>query len=1410
MEEEEYLGQTFKEREHYTTHYSIYEQYYNEYLSSSHKDQLDSVYGRMRFYANASPLDLYRIKVIDLYLAETIKNESGPLFTAATLARLMQVTGGFENLNAGASLLGVEYGSRGFATNFKDWWDRALEWGDYHELAGKKQATIENIDILRYYRFFANDPLSPPPKVKISTFKKGEPSLEPLGTARSPYSPHTIVVNVWSFSADQEDALNPMEVPFFPYDNKETVRLRTAALLGVSEKMLAEEDSKGNNENVGVVGTPTIVEFGALTVSIFKSKQEWAFNPLDNASLIFVNFSDLYKGTDLASKTALFNKISAKKAISAEDMLNIRSIDEDGAKVTVAANSAVVERFMTYLTTPTITSFEPILQLKYKLMGKFTLPSGDIYQFFNDLVINQEVPFACLNQFVKALNNVTLPAEWSNGHRSRTLDLGGEDDLNEEEESVEESSNDLLYFYMLVGDGEEDRKPLRVTILADNDAYARLEIQCNEATSEDDIYLALSKVLVGVTNLAIFKRFEKGLTIVNNLVVCPEVLHDFVLNNDLASTTVSIAENAVILRKFARTHLKISLNGLDTELSAILQLKTITKNNEPESEYFNIPRLSKVWALTLVNNRKLNLSLENVHTITRKFMTALDLVMLRRNSFFIDYYSTLSLDIPQYLAQHELQASVLLKTEFAKEIKVANYKRLCTSPPTFELLPPLSSPQARASDLAAASTSSIVYPPPSDNPANQYIVTCPPGQHVGLKKNTTLSNKDKFPYIPCCYETKLQIMAKYSDPDFSLFTVVADKKESAFKITKKLIYNDVKGDLYPKHRDLLAFSTFGDQLNNVFLNGWKYVRVGVTTGPSYDTAIAALFKATNRQVSKQSMIALLRQGVMQSTLSGSGGKTQLEVETSLLNNEYVDPRLWLPALRILFETEIVLFYHSLDYPQGTLLPEYYKRIRVLNKKAHVYPTAVFLFVHSGAENDDVPYPQTELIALVNETTVVQTVLFPTSGEQFQKISQIINDMYPTRTVSFNPVTPLQQSTDTYGYTRAYNDIIKNSDKTLTIYTDPIPNMACSNPLVPFAAHQWTSSLSQTMLDKYEAVVEKNTIIGLFTDVVVTTPSGGGRGKEEGVPVGRYMSVSAAASASTTATPSKLFNSLLYSYPAPFQMQSENFSQQYYRFTKVANILTAYMFWTFSREWKDTTISIPQWIAATLVPEVAPNEIVQDRHFVMDHPLMYTPDHKLRVKAKSLQEAKNIRTRLEYMLGLAIQTDPLKLRNYKNLVYIPHYYMDAREFTQNNLWTVYNSVQAFHTMTSGKENNYNVYDELSPSLPLTFFVKVLGVVRLARRLPFLPDFLESVEQATKNYFAYSDTRSIHSSFAPLSDNGVKEGAMFDAELRKYDSTLVFDGISGVQVQEGSTANAEFFIGHDTALNFYALLDYARFL
>ena len=143
MEEEEYLGQTFKEREHYTTNYSLYEQLYNEYFSSSFKDQLDSVYGRMRFYANASPLDLFRAKIIDLYLAESIRNEKDSLFSPSTLTTLMKVSEGVENLSPGASLLGVEYSTRNFASDFKSWWDRALEWGDFYELFGKKQSPVE-------------------------------------------------------------------------------------------------------------------------------------------------------------------------------------------------------------------------------------------------------------------------------------------------------------------------------------------------------------------------------------------------------------------------------------------------------------------------------------------------------------------------------------------------------------------------------------------------------------------------------------------------------------------------------------------------------------------------------------------------------------------------------------------------------------------------------------------------------------------------------------------------------------------------------------------------------------------------------------------------------------------------------------------------------------------------------------------------------------------------------------------------------------------------------------------------------------------------------------------------------------------------------------------------------------------
>jgi hypothetical protein len=230
----------------------------------------------------------------------------------------------------------------------------------------------------------------------------------------------------------------------------------------------------------------------------------------------------------------------------------------------------------------------------------------------------------------------------------------------------------------------------------------------------------------------------------------------------------------------------------------------------------------------------------------------------------------------------------------------------------------------------------------------------------------------------------------------------------------------------------------------------------------------------------------------------------------------------------------------------------------------------------------------------------------------------------------------------------------------------------------------------------------------------------------------------------------------------------------------------------------------------LVPEAGPNLLGRSTNqFTLENPLIYTPDNKIRVRAKTIQDAKNVCVRLEYLLVLACQTS--KLRNYKKLVYIPRYYMDAREFTQNNLWTVYNSSQSYFAMTTGLKNNYNVYDELSASLPLTFFVKVEGTVRLARRLPYLPDFLESVLQATKSYFAYNATRSIHSaSEASVAVEEESKGVLFNADLELY--TKLFVTFNGeVQVVETSLVSApKFFIGHDTALNFYALLDYGQFL
>jgi hypothetical protein len=1051
----------------------------------------------------------------------------------------------------------------------------------------------------------------------------------------------------------------------------------------------------------------------------------------------------------------------------------------------------------------------PVKQLDYTIVGAFNLQSIDIYEIFNNLIVDINIPFAKVGKFIKASNNLHLPEEWS----------ASEEDVDE----VLQFHISIVEFPQVVnGKILDTNQFLKIVIKEENVKGDMHSFSLRFETSfEEKEEVIISKILTSIKpkpkTINLQRLFSTGLCVIENLVLSPQIFHDFALNNNIIKDTIRLNEKNVVYREKRGLKFKITLaSDTNNFISASLNLRVVETNGDPEALFFNVLKGSQVWSLKINGN----ISTIEVDRLVQKFKIALNLMQKYTTKWTYDYYCRFFKNIKPFLKDTKVSAKAKL-SKIGSEIYVANYNRRCSEKPNTYLYASTKDKeeQYQRDDEAFLTPKEVtdrftnkkidymIYP---KGAGRQYILTCE-GQKtslVGLIENTTLTNKENFPWIPCCYYTRATSREVYDAGNFNTmneFKEIMDTKkttEAKSLITTNKILGENSFGTLTKRLDRLLMLTDDDAL----IGKYDYLRMGVPniTKNQNWRVISALCYATDKEYNntlKQQIIDLANSGFLQAC-----NLTREDAMKVLNNEEYMDPRAWQPLLRLVFGVEIILLCQDkVLNTEGTLCPPYYTNFRLVNLKQKKYNQTVFLYVHKGGEFDDVNDPFTELVVRIkaDETvakkkqqtlitskqlqTMVTNKTFPTNTEQVKNLFDMMDKLYPTKFIEWDGnITVGTQLYDSYGKTRCFVD-----QNDVTVFCDPMINLIDMNKQTTFTKSSFEQAFNA--IEKRDTVpkpvVYKNTVIGLY----------GLAGN-----VGTYVPLKSKSQIPYDPSFGEIYDSRLYSYPIPISKAKENFSDKYERYLKVANYLKCNMFYLFS-----TLFANPSYfnIAEFFNNHVAFEES-ENASYVLHRELSLNinPFKKINgrvslvIKAKDRNNYIVILKKLRFILQHALEFSFDYLVEFKTRKFIPNYYISANEFKQNPSWTVYNDLRSFYLMRKGKETDYNVYAGLYENEE-SFFVQVnfrgAKVIRLAVPIEGIyEDVNEGVKTALSCCLMYEVDRSVY--FYDIVDN-IEERvdyAVFNQELDMIYET-------------DSQADSLYMIGV-MGNRVYALVDYMMFV
>jgi hypothetical protein len=987
----------------------------------------------------------------------------------------------------------------------------------------------------------------------------------------------------------------------------------------------------------------------------------------------------------------------------------------------------IFSRYMQGIKKPSL-SIAQVKQTDYRISGTFALPRTDIYQLFNQMPVGKNIPFARAGKFVKAINNIIVPSEWT---------------------ELLEETNDCSFYIATVDNPKiykRDQKQyfssteefVKCTLKELHTKGSETSFSFEIVTSDEEVETTVLQSLVEALqhpsiSIKAKKTFAGGVTIVNQLAISFYMLHDFTLNNPFVADTIRINERSNIYKlkqtitdKEGQKEMSASakMRILLSKDSSVFVDATLSKiipesPKSPERMYFHVPSQREVWSLELRGA----LSTEQVTHLLNKFLIALEMscVSKKQDTFCTPWYCRQTTDIYHFFEAHTFKVSN--KENYilsAPDLFVSNYKRRCEDRPVAQ--PYSAGAYALAKQAAKLEDRVAQKFPYTDQPS--YILTCPypDKKHVGLIVNTTLKNKALYPYIPCCYQNELPLAKFYFSGKEKTFPELEEKvKElSAGKTTgranrlghtKAITKKDVYGDLYPRFQKFVSIiDTEVIDNKSVLTQDYSYLRKGAGSEANL-SALACLQQATGKMISTENLSAfILRTGCTES--AGLTTKTAVEI---LRNNGYIDVRAFYQALRQAFEVEIILFMQDKEYNmEGTLACEYFDRVRIVNVKDVTFPTAVVLNVHKGAEYDNLEIYNTELVVKVLETKgklVEVQKQFETSSLLIKQCMNAIDQLYPTQYIGFDTKDKLieKQQYDSFGKTRGF--VIQTEEAPVHIYTTPIPNVICTNQQSSsVTTHLLSYEKAREIWPESQVVVYKprNQVIGVFQT------------KDE---VGAYMPVEPIP---FTEDMGEKYNTDLYSYPIPVSLYEQNFTERYSLYVRMSNFIKCYMLWLFSKyiyeeNIEDIEAAIPKWFEERVIVEANTtyNESMVERAFSIRNTTIVEDNKKLVLRSmeagrkNAQEECDGIGARLKYILQQYVKFHDTVLYDFREENYIPNYYTSSFSFRSSPAFTVYNTANEYRTMMEGSKSIYNVKYSFE-DIDISYYVKIQEEVFLVCR------------------------------------------------------------------------------------------------
>jgi hypothetical protein len=1062
------------------------------------------------------------------------------------------------------------------------------------------------------------------------------------------------------------------------------------------EELHSEADIKVENLLDIIKSEANSFDFVSFFDSIKDKTRQNNLNVRDDVLLPFIVFNKTITDVDEDMRGALLyatqTEIDNAKPPIFDTKVDIQRIWDDKeniiqnivnsintVKKTAQEKEKVFESFSKIESTVNLTDFETE-QVRFE----FELNTKDvsIMEIFNHIQLTPAVPFASINDTYKIMKDFLPPEDWQ-----YTLENSIMFKILQREDVANAKFSDYSDMF-LVSVEENDKKLFKViATLMTSGQYLKRD-QLIERFSQTLRTLG-PKLVIKST---IVEKKVKGLIYFPKRKIDKYILSDIVMNNPLFSKLFSIDERDKATKDKQSIYIHFKHPKIGDVKASITSKIAVRGDNDLKGK--NIKRdfsFGSDYIRVKISSAENTLAVEQF----TEMLSKLFVVYSEEESSIIRFYREF---IPNFATEKRMEIKEVRKLklkDIAPEVFVQGYPSSCTKQPTIIEDDEVEMEKAQGK---------IVMRYPIDategvQPRN-YVCNHKKAIYPGLRNNS-LANKDKLPYLPCCYEKNHETREGSIFRHYYFGEPLADKsgmEQQDLITTNKFVPKDKYGTLPTDITKLFEVFDYDEK--------YMYVRKGVfdTKSSFMDCVLEGLYDKTDvlkhdALPKRLAFLTLQRKSLATPERANLCRQEMYDFTTSEIQNiiqntnTYMDPKLFISLLEQIYDCNIYVFNRDgirsgkLSVPRHT--QAYYKNVRKSR--------CIFIYEHTGSVSDRAEYPRCELIvkwkigSKKEEDVSYYSSYNSNISKGIRKLFNRITKSYAlntpiTRTIFpiTNRVKLISQSIDSYGKTRMLN--FKYNNKLGTFLT---------TPLQPFALPE-----ANRMVEKINANVAVQMASELKIRITGQTIVNGILKEIHGSLGTVKLSIPLLDSVPLEGVPQ--FETGLQ-YPESDVSILDNYNM----YKKLARYITEYCYWLFSRylhEKSSTDMSLNSIDSFRKDKIVIKPDFVYERvekTFSVTSGVMF--DGKLVVKSEETLK------RLLYLLRLAAVRMRAKLLDYHNRKVIENYYVDISDFEQYNFQVILQGKDSVEKWIQEQKLKYVLYDtvQIGKRLPYFFSNKLVG-------------------------------------------------------------------------------------------------------